>query len=123
MLRTPCTHAHPTPITWACMHARMHARPPTPAARSPLQGVVPVGGAATLTLRACVAGGPGGSAEAVVSEQQGRLETVLILRVEGGNDIFLTLSGSYTPSCFGLGWVTLAALPRRVCSGPGRGWV
>ena len=35
-----------------------------------------------------------------------------LLQVEGGNDIFLSLSGRYLPSCFGLSWPTLAALPR-----------
>ena len=35
-----------------------------------------------------------------------------LVQVEGGNDIFLSLSGRYLPSCFGLSWPTLAALPR-----------
>lgn len=73
---------------------------------------MPVGGTASLTLRACVVGGPSGAAEAVVSEQRCCLDCILVLRVEGGNDVFLSLAGRYLPSCFGLSWSTLAALPR-----------
>ena len=71
-----------------------------------------VGGAASITLRACVAGGPGGAVEKVVAEDKCSLDCILVLRIEGGNDVFLSLLGRFLPSCFGLGWATLAALPR-----------
>ncbi len=71
-----------------------------------------MGGSATVALHACVVGGAAGAAEAVLTEQQCCLDSILVMRVEGGNDIFLSLSGRYKPSCFGLSWATLSSLPR-----------
>ena len=48
----------------------------------------------------------------LLAAQDQRLDAVLVLRVQGGNDIFCSLSGRYLPSFFGLHPSTLAALPR-----------
>ena len=50
--------------------------------------------------------------------QDQRLDAVLVLRVQGGNDIFCSLSGRYLPSFFGVAPATLASLPRcAACAG------
>lgn len=41
-----------------------------------------------------------------------KLEAILVLRIQDGNDIFLAASGAYAPSFFGLSLSTLADLPR-----------
>lgn len=41
-----------------------------------------------------------------------KLEAILVLRIQDGNDIFLAASGAYAPSFFGLSLGTLADLPR-----------
>ena len=44
--------------------------------------------------------------------QGGRIDAVLVLRIENGNDAFFGLRGTYAPSFFGLSLTTLAGLPR-----------
>lgn len=44
--------------------------------------------------------------------QECRMDAVLVLRVQGGNDIFLSVTGSFTPSFFGISLPSLATLPR-----------
>lgn len=41
-----------------------------------------------------------------------RLDAVLVLRIQGGNDIFCSIAGAYAPSFFGVALPTLAGLPR-----------
>ena len=41
-----------------------------------------------------------------------RLDAILVLRIQGGNDIFCSISGAYAPSFFGVSLPTLAGLPR-----------
>ena len=85
---------------------------------SPEKGSLEAGEAACISLTAAVAGGPGGAAQAVCAEGRGRLDAVLVLRVAGGNDLFLALSGAYRPSCFGLSLATLTDLARRAAAPP-----
>ncbi len=41
-----------------------------------------------------------------------KLEAILVLRIQDGNDIFLAAGGAYAPSFFGLSLTTLSGLPR-----------
>lgn len=76
---------------------------------------MPVGGKLTLTVRALVTGGPGGCADRLVASaapsalRRGScpLESILVLRVKGGNDMFLAVSAEFRPSWMGLGLSTL----------------
>ena len=43
-----------------------------------------------------------------------KLDAILVLRIQDGNDIFLSISGSYVPSFYGLSLGALAAQPRCV---------
>ena len=44
-----------------------------------------------------------------------KLDAVLVLRIQNGNDIFLSVTGTYAPSFFGVSLPSLASLPRCVC--------
>lgn len=55
-----------------------------------------------IRLRACVTGGPLGAAQEVSIDEKGTLDAILIIRVANGNDMFLSVTGTYQPSCFGL---------------------
>lgn len=44
--------------------------------------------------------------------QDCKLDAVLVLRIQNGNDIFLSVTGSYAPSFFGVSLPSLATLPR-----------
>lgn len=44
--------------------------------------------------------------------QDCKLDAVLVLRIQNGNDIFLSVTGSYAPSFFGISLPSLASLPR-----------
>ena len=76
---------------------------------------MPVGGKLTLTVRALVTGGPSGCADKLVASaapsalRRGScpLESILVLRVKGGNDMFLAVSAEFRPSWMGLGLSTL----------------
>lgn len=53
--------------------------------------------------------------------QDCKLDAVLVLRIQNGNDIFLSVTGCYAPSFFGISLPSLASLPRyslRIPSGP-----
>ncbi len=41
-----------------------------------------------------------------------KLDAILVLRVQNGNDVFLSVTGTYRPSFFGVSLQTLALLPR-----------
>ena len=41
-----------------------------------------------------------------------KLDAILVLRVQNGNDVFLSVTGTYCPSFFGVSLQTLALLPR-----------
>jgi hypothetical protein len=45
------------------------------------------------------------------------LDAISVLHVQGGNDIFLSILGSYRPSFFGISLSTLSKLPRCGCHG------
>ena len=61
-----------------------------------------------------VDGGQEGSAMLLTTKAAGKLDAILVLRVDEGNDIFCSINGSYMPSFFGLPVTLLAALPRCV---------
>lgn len=44
--------------------------------------------------------------------QDCKLDAVLVLRIQNGNDIFLSVTGTYAPSFFGISLPSLATLPR-----------
>lgn len=44
--------------------------------------------------------------------QECRMDAVLVLRVQGGNDIFMSVTGCLAPSFFGISLPSLATLPR-----------
>ena len=44
--------------------------------------------------------------------QGSKLDAILVLRVQDGNDIFCSVAGSYLPSFFGASLSTLATLSR-----------
>ena len=45
-------------------------------------------------------------------EQGRKLDAILVLRVQDGNDIFCSVGGTYLPSFFGLSLATLAPMQR-----------
>lgn len=94
---------------------------PTPrwASISPEQGVLEPGAATDLQLTAQVTGGPESTAEVLASVGRCKLEAILVLRIQDGNDIFLAASGAYAPSFFGLSLSTLADLPRPLSTAAG----
>ena len=47
------------------------------------------------------------------AEGRCKLEAIMVLRIQDGNDIFLAASGAYAPSFFGLSLGTLADLQRQ----------
>ena len=47
-----------------------------------------------------------------VNVQGCKLDAVLVLRIQNGNDIFLSVTGTYAPSFFGVSLPSLASLPR-----------
>lgn len=59
-----------------------------------------------------VDGGQEGSAMLLTTKAAGKLDAILVLRVDEGNDIFCSINGAYLPSFFGLPLNLLAALPR-----------
>lgn len=74
---------------------------------------VPPQGVAELHLTALINGGRGETTvEYVMTQGKGKLDAILVLRVEEGNDMFVSLSGSYAPSFFGLEPDALVALSR-----------
>ena len=44
--------------------------------------------------------------------QERKLDAILVLRIQDGNDIFLSISGSYVPSFYGLSLSVLSAQSR-----------
>jgi len=55
----------------------------------------------------------GGCPRGLLNPAQGcRLDAVLVLRIQGGNDIFCSVSGAYAPSFFGVSLPALAGLSR-----------
>lgn len=77
-----------------------------------MQGTLAPGEAIEIVLRIWVDGGENGSAMLLTSTAGGKLDAILVLRVEDGNDIFCSVNGVYLPSFFGLPLNLLAALPR-----------
>lgn len=77
-----------------------------------MQGTLAAGEAVEIVLRLWVDGGQEGSAMLLTTKAAGKLDAILVLRVDDGNDIFCSISGSYLPSFFGLPLTLLAALPR-----------
>ena len=48
----------------------------------------------------------------VTGLRDGRLDQILVLRIEGGNDFFISVTGTYVPSGFGLSLEHLAIRPK-----------
>ena len=46
--------------------------------------------------------------------QECKLEAILVLRIQDGNDIFVSVAGKYLPSFFGVSLQCLSLLPRYV---------
>lgn len=65
-------------------------------------------------LKVQIIGGPGGSAEQVVSQAGCQLSVILLLDVEEGNKHVCVISGVYRPSFFGVNLSLLHNLPRCV---------
>ncbi|GAX73188.1 hypothetical protein CEUSTIGMA_g641.t1 [Chlamydomonas eustigma] len=65
---------------------------------NPSEGIVPAGGSCVIKLVVCVEGGPSGSAQDLAQAANDFLDSILILRVEDGSDLFLSLTGTYTRS-------------------------
>jgi len=74
---------------------------------SPVSGKVAVGETASLKLEALVRGGRRGSTEYL---SMNTMDTILILTVEGGGAVFITIDARYKGSPFGLSMSTLVAL-------------
>lgn len=68
--------------------------------------------AVEILLSIWVDGGQDGSAALLTMVDARKLDAILVLRVEEGNDIFCSVTGTYQPSFFGLPLTLLAALPR-----------
>lgn len=77
-----------------------------------MQGKLGPGEATEIVLTMWVDGGQEGSAMLLTTKAAGKLDAILVLRVEDGNDIFCSINGQYLPSFFGLPLTLLAALPR-----------
>jgi len=73
----------------------------------PLEGFVEAGATAELSFTVVVVGGPDGCAHHIQEELRGLLDVILVLHIAGGADFFISLSGRYNGSCFG---VPLASL-------------
>lgn len=72
------------------------------------EGEVQQGQSTSIGLTAVVSGGGPGSASAFIDSNPPpppsdpyTLDTILILRLEDGADVFISLRGTYLPSCFG----------------------
>jgi hypothetical protein len=65
-----------------------------------------------IRLSIWVDGGQDGAACLLTTGDGRKLDAILVLRVEEGNDIFCSVTGTYQPSFFGLPLTLLAALPR-----------
>ncbi len=48
----------------------------------------------------------------LLSVQDCKLEAILVLRIQDGNDIFVSVGGKYHPSFFGVALQQLSTLPR-----------
>ena len=81
------------------------------------QGVLQPGEATEILLRIWVDGGRDSTAELLATAADRKLDAILVLRVQDGNDIFCSVSGAYAPSFFGLPLALLASLPRHA-NGP-----
>eukprot|EP01026_Neomeris_dumetosa_P053016 TRINITY_DN47263_c0_g1_i1.p1 TRINITY_DN47263_c0_g1~~TRINITY_DN47263_c0_g1_i1.p1 ORF type:complete len:633 (-),score=77.67 TRINITY_DN47263_c0_g1_i1:719-2617(-) len=55
----------------------------------------------------------GGIAEQIVSEHDKKLDAILVLGIGGGREFFISVSGKYIPSFFGLSFSTLRQLDDR----------
>lgn len=78
----------------------------------PEQGVLEPGAEEELQLTVWINGGSEGTAQLVAGTQGCKLDAILVLRVQNGNDVFLSVTGTYRPSFFGVSLQTLALLPR-----------
>jgi len=81
----------------------------------PLEGVIEEGAEIDIRLSVEIRGGAGGCAEHVSLELGGQLEQILILHIAGGSDFFVSVTGRYAGSCFGL---PLGAISRKAGGRP-----
>jgi len=75
----------------------------------PAEGFIEEGGEIDIRLTVHVTGGPHGCARHVVEDLHGRLDQILVLHIAGGADFFVSVSGVYVPSVFGLPLESLSA--------------
>lgn len=82
-----------------------------------MQGVLEPGEAIEILLSIRADGGKDSTAEVLTTAPGRKLDAILVLRVQEGNDIFCSITGTYQPSFFGLPLPLLASLPRQtLCS-------
>ncbi|GMH33923.1 hypothetical protein BSKO_01757 [Bryopsis sp. KO-2023] len=79
---------------------------------SPLAGEIAPGEQVEIKITIRVTGGKWGSANEIAGFPDCSMDEVLVMRIEGGSDFFINLSGTYIPSCFGLSLEHLASRPQ-----------
>ena len=55
-----------------------------------------------IDLTVCIEGGSGGAVGPLLGVTNNTLDAILILRIEDGSDSFISLTGSFLRSCFGM---------------------
>jgi hypothetical protein len=69
---------------------------------SSLEGCVEAGVTQDIDLTVCIEGGAGGAVGPLLGVTNNTLDAILILRIEDGSDIFVSLTGNFLRSCFGM---------------------
>ncbi|KAK3264435.1 hypothetical protein CYMTET_26826, partial [Cymbomonas tetramitiformis] len=77
----------------------------------PVLGAVEPGGKVRIGVSAYVGCGNSGTAGSVMSASAaGEMQAILVLRIIGGGDFFIAVSGQYNGSCFGIGLTQLTSM-------------
>lgn len=86
----------------------------------PEQGVLEPGSGQEVLLTIWINGGLKGTAQLAALKQDCKLEAILVLRIQDGNDIFVSVAGKYHPSFFGVSLQRLSTLPRPLVPSAGQ---
>ncbi|KAL0027397.1 hypothetical protein WJX79_008379 [Trebouxia sp. C0005] len=78
----------------------------------PEQGVIEPGSGQEVLMTIWINGGIKGTAQLAAAKPDCKLEAILVLRIQDGNDIFVSVGGKYHPSFFGVTLQRLSTLPR-----------
>ncbi|DBA87288.1 hypothetical protein WJX77_005794 [Trebouxia sp. C0004] len=78
----------------------------------PEQGVIDPGSGQEVLMTIWINGGIKGTAQLAAAKSDCKLEAILVLRIQDGNDIFVSVGGKYHPSFFGVALQRLSTLPR-----------